>query len=192
MWKASRASSCPRPHPGTNRPLHQEPQRQEPQRSHPLPLLPSVFGHCTFLKRRKARPLWIGHARTTSSMAWRSRAAPQRAARSGVSTRIVASFRFFITTSTFPQVARRAASADRVVPLRLVDKEELLDLLLAYRIGVRQNGKKHSRLDKELFVRLNSAFPKHQPKKASHENKHLFRVLVWLQRTWRTRGGEMT
>jgi len=59
-----------------------------------------------------------------------------------------------VTTSTFFGPAYRAADLECALPVRLVDGEELLDLLLAKRLGVRASQGGRLALDREFFAAL--------------------------------------
>ncbi len=59
-----------------------------------------------------------------------------------------------VTTSTFFGPAYRAAELECALPVRLVDREEMLDLLLAQRLGVRASHAGRLTLDREFFAAL--------------------------------------
>lgn len=59
-----------------------------------------------------------------------------------------------ITTSTFAPGARRAAQEDHIGPIHLIDGPALQDLLVQYRLGVRQNHKGRLALRRRFFARL--------------------------------------
>jgi len=59
-----------------------------------------------------------------------------------------------LTTSTFFGPTYRAADLECALPVRLVDGEELLDLLLAQRLGVRVSPGEQLALDREFFAAL--------------------------------------
>src|SRR5579859_4807508 len=65
------------------------------------------------------------------------------------------------TTSTFPDAARRAAYGDPNLPVRLVDGEELLDLMLRHAVGVRAQGtpQEHPEIDEAYFDGLMARYP---------------------------------
>jgi hypothetical protein len=92
----------------------------------------------------------------------------------GAALRTGASEAILITTSTFSPVAllgqagqaSETGNAPTVAPVRLIDGDELLDLLLAHGIGVREEpaGAKQARLcrlriDEEFFERVLRAYP---------------------------------
>ena len=67
-----------------------------------------------------------------------------------------------VTTSGFSAIAQRAAASDHVTPIRLVGREELLDLLCLYQIGVvqeRKRGEKRLCIDEDYFRALQEKFP---------------------------------
>lgn len=71
----------------------------------------------------------------------------------GAMLRLGAGQGLLLTMSTFSQVAHDAAQESAVAPITLIEGEELLDLLFAYRIGVNsQNG--HWQLDHNYLARL--------------------------------------
>ena len=59
-----------------------------------------------------------------------------------------------LTTSTFFGPAHRAAALECPLPVRLVDGDELLDLLLAHGLGVSASCQGHFALDREFFAAL--------------------------------------
>jgi restriction endonuclease Mrr len=59
-----------------------------------------------------------------------------------------------LTTSTFYLPAYRAAGQPGPLPVRLVDGAELLDLLVAHKLGVGVSGTGRPRLDRAYFERL--------------------------------------
>ena len=64
-----------------------------------------------------------------------------------------------ITTSDFPTIARITAARERLAPIRLVDGDELLDLLLSHQIGItNQPGEKRT-FDAAYFADLDRRFP---------------------------------
>ena len=68
-----------------------------------------------------------------------------------------------IATSRFSTVAHRAAESNQIAPVRLVDGEELLDLLFTHRIGVWSetypDGGVWWHVDEPYFANLNKRFP---------------------------------
>lgn len=65
-----------------------------------------------------------------------------------------------VTLSTFPPVSQVAAGADtRLVPVRLIDGEALMDLLTRFNIGVRRGKTVALSLDEEYFEALERRFP---------------------------------
>ncbi len=64
-----------------------------------------------------------------------------------------------ITTSDFPTIARITAARERVAPIRLVDGDELLNLLLSHSVGVSHNAEGKWHVDLAYFAALNERFP---------------------------------
>jgi restriction system protein len=64
-----------------------------------------------------------------------------------------------ITTSSFSPTARQAAAAGHVAPIRLVDGEELLNLLIRHGIGVQYLPSEHTGIDLAFFNELAREFP---------------------------------
>lgn len=65
-----------------------------------------------------------------------------------------------ISTSTFSKVAKNAALSDKITPIRLVDGEELTDLLMLYQIGVCvETPKTPWSLDHSYFSQLHTRYP---------------------------------
>jgi inner membrane protein len=64
-----------------------------------------------------------------------------------------------VAISNFSQVAQEAAQRGHIAPVRLVDGEELLDCLIAYRVGVRRKRGGRWRIDEGFFRRLAHSFP---------------------------------
>jgi len=72
----------------------------------------------------------------------------------GCTLRAGASQGLLLTTSDFSQVARRAALSSPLAPIRLLDGETLLTLLIQNGLGVRRWKGGSVRLDPEFFVAL--------------------------------------
>jgi membrane-bound metal-dependent hydrolase YbcI (DUF457 family) len=68
-----------------------------------------------------------------------------------------------ITTSRFSKAAERAAAYDALAPIRLIDSEELVTLLLTHRIGIRRTWKGELAVDDDYFTTLRSRFPAASP-----------------------------
>ena len=64
-----------------------------------------------------------------------------------------------ITTSTFSPRARQAASEDHIGPIHLIDGAGLHQLLVRYRLGVRENRHGRLYLQKRFFRRLEQFLP---------------------------------
>ena len=78
----------------------------------------------------------------------------------GTMLRLGAGQGLIITTSTFSKVARRVAAENRLVPVRLIDGEELIELLCQHAIGTAKTGKNKWRLDRQFFKKLRKRYPK--------------------------------
>ncbi|GDX40758.1 hypothetical protein LBMAG21_10500 [Armatimonadota bacterium] len=64
-----------------------------------------------------------------------------------------------ITTSTFSQAAKRAVAVDRTAPIRLIEGEELVALLIQNRIGAMPDSENGFTIDISAFERLRERFP---------------------------------
>lgn len=81
---------------------------------------------------------------------------------SGVIQRSGAREGIIITTSDFSRVATKSAQSQKVAPIRLIDGEELTDLLVQYRLGVvseEDDGEEWLDLDSAFFQELHRTFP---------------------------------
>lgn len=72
----------------------------------------------------------------------------------GAMLRLGAQQGLLLTVSTFYAPAHHAVFLEGVAPVRLVDGKELLDLLIAHRIGVQEVGLGKLKLNQELFALL--------------------------------------
>jgi len=79
-----------------------------------------------------------------------------------------------ITTSTFSPVAKKAAAADHIAPIRLLDGKELLDLLFLHQLGVRRTYMGRWSIDQRFLGELQ---PPHRPRgsDSSHLPQRTFR-----------------
>ncbi len=78
----------------------------------------------------------------------------------GVCLRSGAHQALLVTVSTFSRVAEQAARAEqRIVPVRLIGGDTLLDLLVAQGIGVQKSRSGRGELDEPYFGRLSERFP---------------------------------
>jgi membrane-bound metal-dependent hydrolase YbcI (DUF457 family) len=66
-----------------------------------------------------------------------------------------------ISTSTFPEGARQAATNDRLAPIRLVDGNELARLMIRYGIGIDTGTDGEHRPDRDYFELLREHYPVH-------------------------------
>jgi inner membrane protein len=92
----------------------------------------------------------------------------------GTMLRLGAEQGLIITLSTFSRVARQSANRDLLAQVRLIDGEELLDLLLTHRIGVRQEeGADGSvdHVDEDYFTKLRQTYPSHSKKKSAQPSE---------------------
>ena len=64
-----------------------------------------------------------------------------------------------ITTSTFSQAARKAVATDRTAPIRLIEGDELVSLLIQNRICAIQDSENGITLDISAFNQLRERFP---------------------------------
>ncbi|MCX6379877.1 MAG: restriction endonuclease [Armatimonadetes bacterium] len=64
-----------------------------------------------------------------------------------------------VTTSTFPNAAKKAVAGDRLAPIRLIDGEELTNLLIRYQIGVISGSENNPAIDNSYFDQLRERFP---------------------------------
>ena len=88
----------------------------------------------------------------------------------GAMLRHQASQGLLLTTSTFFGPAHRAAALQCPLPVRLVDWEELLDLLLAHSLGVSAFREGHFALDREFFIALLQEQASEPDAPTSHSN----------------------
>ncbi|MCX6378887.1 MAG: restriction endonuclease [Armatimonadetes bacterium] len=65
-----------------------------------------------------------------------------------------------ITTSTFSRAARKAVAADRTAPIRLIEGDELTQLLIQNRIGAITEAANEPVLDEAYFDALRQMYPK--------------------------------
>ena len=81
----------------------------------------------------------------------------------GTMLRLGAGQGLIITTSSFSKVAHRVAAENRLAPVRLIDGEELIELLCQHAIGITQTGKNKWRLDRSFLKKLRKRYPKSTP-----------------------------
>lgn len=70
-----------------------------------------------------------------------------------------------ITTSSFAPAARRAATEDAIGPIHLLEGNQLRDLLMTHRLGVRRNKRGQWVLRQRFFRRLEKPLSDNQPLK---------------------------
>ena len=76
-----------------------------------------------------------------------------------------------ITTSTFSQAAKRAVASDRTAPIRLIEGEELVSLLIQNGIGAMTDSENGITVDISAFEQLRERFPGQTRQRRTHRAK---------------------
>ena len=76
-----------------------------------------------------------------------------------------------ITTSTFSQAAKKAVAVDRTAPIRLIEGEELVSLLIQNRICAMTDSENGFTIDISAFERLRERFPGQARQRRTHRAK---------------------
>ena len=85
----------------------------------------------------------------------------------GAMLRVGARHGLLISTSTFSRVARRAATQDCVAPIRLVDGDEVAELMRRHAIGIRIGPDRSPAVDDSYFEALHARYPGGRPRRAA-------------------------